>query len=448
MQVLVVGSGGREHALTWKLSQSPAVTQIFCAPGNAGIRMVPKCRLLPLAPTDIEGLLRFATVQGIGLTIIGPEAPLAEGICDRFQAVGLRIFGPTQVAAQIESSKAWAKALLQDAGVPTAQAAVFSQLQPAIDYLQSHSLPIVIKASGLAAGKGVTIAQTQTEAITAVQNLLQGHLGQAGKTVLIEDFLQGQEASVLAMTDGETCLPMLAAQDHKPIGAGDTGPNTGGMGAYAPAHRVVPPQLMAQIQSQIFEPTLEAMRQRGILYQGVLYAGLMISPTGDPRVLEFNCRFGDPETQALLPLLNTPLDEVILACVQGRLGEVSLEWQAASAACVVMAAQGYPEAYERGKPIHGLEAAAETGALVFHAGTRLSTPRPIPGRSGQQVAPQVLTDGGRVLGVTGVGSSLVDALDQAYQAVQKIEFEGAYYRTDIGFRVLGQQAVDPVSVVD
>ncbi len=421
MQVLVIGSGGREHALAWKLLQSPQVTQVYCAPGNGGTRQMPRCQSLALAATDIEGLVRFATVQGIRLTVVGPEVPLVEGIVDAFQAAGLPIFGPNRVAAQLEGSKLWAKQLMQEAGIPTAQAVGFTNLSAALAYLDSQTFPLVVKVDGLAAGKGVTIAQDREEAVQALQAAL---ANPAAGQVLIEEFLTGQEVSVLALTDGQTCVPMLPAQDYKRIGDGDTGPNTGGMGAHAPADHLVTPELLNRIQTQVLDPTLNALQQRGIRYQGVIYAGLMITPMGDPYVLEYNCRFGDPEAQVILPLLENPLEEVLLACIEGRLAQIQLKWKPGYAACVVMAAPGYPDTYERGIPIGGLAAAAETGALVFHAGTR-------------QVGGQILSDGGRILCITGQGASLSEALCQAYAAVAQVQFAKAHYRSDIGSRALG-----------
>ncbi len=440
MQVLVVGSGGREHALAWKLSQSPQITKVYCAPGNAGMQLMPKCRLLPLAVTDVDGMIRFVTVQGIGLTVVGPEVPLIGGIVDQFMAAGIPIFGPTRDAAQLEGSKAWAKGVLQEAGVPTADYQVFQQSSEALAYLETCLFPIVVKADGVAAGKGVTVATSLAEAQQAVRSLFQGSLGDAGKTVVIETFLEGEEVSVLAFCDGSTYRVMPPVQDHKRIGIGDTGPNTGGMGAYAPATRVVPPDVMTRIQATVFEPTLATLRQRGITYKGVLYAGLMITPAREPQVLEFNCRFGDPETQVLMPLLETPLEQVLQACVQGSLSELEVEWSTDHAACVVMASRGYPDNSERGQVISGLKTAAETGAILFHAGTRLSGNQSVYGQSleGQSV----LTNGGRVLAATGVGSSLPAALTQAYQGIQAIEFDGSYYRTDIGYREVGEAVLE------
>ena len=423
MKVLVVGNGGREHALTWKLLQSPGVQEVVCVPGNGGTANLPRCRNLAMAVTAFEGIARCALVNNLGLIVVGPEVPLAAGITDYLQAQGLTVFGPTQAGAQIESSKAWAKTLMAEAGIPTAAAAVFTERDAAIAYVNQHGAPIVIKADGLAAGKGVTVAMTVEEAIAALQAIFDGQFGDAGKRVVIEDYLTGEEVSVLAVTDGLTIRPLLPAQDHKRIGEGDTGENTGGMGAYAPAP-LVTPALMAQIQTEVLEAAIAALRNRGIDYRGILYAGLMITPQGQPKVIEFNCRFGDPETQVILPLLKTPLEKILLACAQQRLADLPpLEWQTGAAACVVLAAAGYPAAYKNGLPIHGIPEAEATGALVFHAGTKL-------------VQSQVFTDGGRVIGVTAVGDGVTEALKNTYAAVECIDFEGRYYRRDIGHRVL------------
>ena len=423
MKVLVVGNGGREHALTWKLLQSPGVQEVVCVPGNGGTANLPRCRNLAMAVTAFEGIARCALVNNLGLIVVGPEVPLAAGITDYLQAQGLTVFGPTQAGAQIESSKAWAKTLMAEAGIPTAAAAVFTERDAAIAYVNQHGAPIVIKADGLAAGKGVTVAMTVEEAIAALQAIFDGQFGDAGKRVVIEEYLTGDEVSVLAVTDGLTIRPLLPAQDHKRIGEGDTGENTGGMGAYAPAP-LVTPALMAQIQTEVLEAAIAALRNRGIDYRGILYAGLMITPQGQPKVIEFNCRFGDPETQVVLPLLKTPLEKILLACAQQRLADLPpLEWQTGAAACVVLAAAGYPAAYKNGLPIHGIPEAEATGALVFHAGTKL-------------VQSQLFTDGGRVIGVTAVGDGVTEALKNTYAAVECIDFEGRYYRRDIGHRVL------------
>ena len=380
-----------------------------------------RCQNLPLRVDDFEGISRFILVQNISLVVVGPEVPLALGITDylKQQHPNLMIFGPTQEGAQLESSKHWAKTLMQSAGIPTPQYAAFTDMAAALNYVQAQGAPIVVKADGLAAGKGVTVAATVEEAQTAIELLFKNGFD----TVVVEECLTGQEASVLALTDGLTVRPLVPAQDHKRIGEGDTGENTGGMGVYAPAP-IVTPALMERIQQAILQPTVEALRERGIDYRGVLYAGLMITPEGDPMVLEFNCRFGDPETQAILPLLETPLDELLLACTQQRLEKLPpIAWKAGAAGCVVAAAQGYPGSYQKGDEITGIEKAQELGAIVFHAGTQLK----------QQ---QLVTNGGRVLGVTAMGDTLEQAIAKAYAAMNCIQFEGIYYRQDIGHRVI------------
>ena len=422
MKALVVGNGGREHALAWKLLESPGVEEIMCVPGNGGTATLPGCRNLGLALDDFEGIARVALVNNLSLVVVGPEQPLADGIADYLSQQGLLVFGPTQAGAQIEASKAWAKALMAEAQIPTAEARVFTDAASAIAYLQDQPLPIVVKADGLAAGKGVTVAPTRAAAIAAVEAVFEGQFGAAGHQVVIEAYLTGQEASVLAVTDGDTIVPLMPAQDHKQIGEGDTGANTGGMGTYAPTP-VITPEILDKVQEQILEPAIAQLKQRNIDYRGVLYAGLMISPEGEPTVIEFNCRFGDPETQVVLPLLETPLEEVLLACAEKRLASLPpLRWRGASAACVVAAAGGYPDSYQKGMPIAGLDAAAAKGALVFHAGTQLKGGR-------------ITASGGRVLGVTAVGETFDSALETAYAAITEIEFDTMYYRRDIGFRV-------------
>jgi phosphoribosylamine--glycine ligase len=422
VKVLVVGNGGREHALAWKLLQSSRVKEVFCVPGNAGTAMLERCRNVAMSVTDFEGIARLALVNNIGLVVVGPEAPLAAGITDFLQAQKLNVFGPSKAGAQIEASKSWAKALMQEAGIPTARSKVFTELESAIAYVEAQGTPIVVKADGLAAGKGVTVAHTMAEAREAITTALQGQFGEAGHTLVIEDCLVGQEASVLAVTDGETIRPLIPAQDHKPIGEGDTGPNTGGMGAYAPTP-VVSPGIMARVQAEVLEPAIATLRNRGIDYRGVLYAGLMISPNQDINVVEFNCRFGDPEIQVVLPLLETPLEEIMLACVQQRLADLpEITWKPGFAACVVLASEGYPGSYGKGYAISGIPEAESQGAVVFHAGTRIK----------QQ---QLVTDGGRVLGVTAIGEDFQGAIANAYAAVDMIEFEGKYCRRDIGFRI-------------
>ncbi len=420
MKVLVVGNGGREHALAWKLLQSERIRQIICIPGNGGTATTKGCQNLPLRVDDFEGMARFALVQNVSLVVVGPEVPLALGITDYIQHEGLTVFGPSKEASQIEGSKYWAKTLMQSAGIPTPRFEVFTDAPSAIAYLQTAVFPIVVKADGLAAGKGVTVAQTLEEAKTAVEKLFQP----ASTTVIIEECVTGQEVSILALTDGISVRPLLPAQDHKRIGAGDTGENTGGMGAYAPAP-LVTPALMARIQQEILQPTVDALRQRGIDYRGILYAGLMISPEGNPTVLEFNCRFGDPETQAILPLLETPLEELLLACTQQRLEQLpEIEWKPGVCVCVVAAAQGYPGTYQKGQVITGIEQAEELGATVFCAGAGLK----------QQ---QLVSNGGRVINVVATGETFAEAIGIAYAAINCIQFEGMYYRPDIGYRVQG-----------
>ncbi len=421
MKVLVVGNGGREHALAWKLLQSERVDQVICVPGNGGTASLPRCENLPWAVEDFAGIGRFALVNGVSLVVVGPELPLALGITDYLERQGIPTFGPTKAGAQIEASKSWAKTLMQRAGVPTAQAVTFTDAAAAQTYLQQQGAPIVIKADGLAAGKGVTVALTLEEAQAAIARVFQGQSDCVPQPVLLEEYLTGEEVSILALTDGLTIRPLLPAQDHKRIGEGDTGANTGGMGAYAPVPWVTP-ELMARIQQQILQPVLQELQAQQIDYRGVLYAGLMITPTGDPKVIEFNCRFGDPETQAILPLLETPLETLLLACVEQRLAKVPpIVWKPAVAACAVMASGGYPGHYTKGLPILGLEQAAAMGALVFHAGTRLK--------------PELVTDGGRVLNVVACGDNFAQALEQVYNAIAVIQFENSYYRRDIGYRV-------------
>ncbi|MDX2239580.1 MAG: phosphoribosylamine--glycine ligase [Leptolyngbyaceae cyanobacterium bins.302] len=421
MKVLVIGNGGREHAIAWKLLQSANVQQVICVPGNGGTASTPRCLNLAMNVLDFEGIARFALVNGVDLVVVGPEVPLAAGVTDYLQSQGLTVFGPTRLGAQIEASKAWAKDLMREANIPTAEAVVFIQANAALAYVQKQGAPIVIKADGLAAGKGVTVAMTIAEAEAAIADAFGGKFGEAGQRVVIEECLTGQEVSVLAVTDGLTIRPLLPAQDHKRIGEGDTGANTGGMGAYAPAP-IATPQMMERIQQEILEPAIATLRKRQIDYRGVLYAGLMITPSHEPKVIEFNCRFGDPETQVVLPLLETPLADLLLACAEQRLEAFPpLEWTTGAAACVVMAAGGYPDAYEKGKPITGIEQAENQDAIVFHAGTQ---------KRGQAI----VTDGGRVLNVVATGASLDGAIANAYTALNSIQFDDMYFRRDIGFR--------------
>ncbi len=422
MNILVVGNGGREHAIAWTLAQSNAVKTIYCLPGNGGTGSMPKCQNLPFEATNFAAITQVVQASAVDLVVIGPEAPLAAGLTDHLQAGGTTVFGPTRSGAQIESSKAWAKALMTEAQIPTAASQTFIDSEAAIAYIRAQGAPIVIKADGLAAGKGVTVAQTLEEAVEAVRDSFGGRFGEAGQQVVVEEYLQGQEASILAVTDGKTIRPLVPSQDHKPVGEGDTGPNTGGMGAYAPTPVVSEAQLQ-QIQRQILDPAIATLQQRGIDYRGVLYAGLMMMPDGEPKVIEFNCRFGDPETQVVLPLLDMPLEEILLACALQRLGQLPpFAWKPLASACIVLASGGYPGHYETGYPIQGLEQAAEAGGLVFHAGT-------------QQQDDQIVTAGGRVLGVTALGKTFDEAIAQAYRAVDEIHFTGQYCRRDIGYRV-------------
>lgn len=419
MKIVVVGSGGREHALAHQLVQSPHVEHCYCLPGNGGTATLAKTENIPLPGDNISGVTQFCQHRAIDLVVVGPELPLTLGLADQLRQIGLKVFGPGQVGAQIEASKSWAKALMMAAGVPTAFGETFSHEASAQAYVTQQGAPIVVKADGLAAGKGVVVAMTQAEAHQAVTELF----NQGFNQVVVEEFLTGQEVSVLALTDGLTVRPLLPAQDHKRIGEGDTGPNTGGMGVYAPAP-LATPAMMEQVQKTILEPTVAELRRRGIDYRGVLYAGLMVHSEGQVKVLEYNCRFGDPETQAILPLLVTPLEEVLLACIEQRLASLPpLQWQPASAVSVVLAAGGYPGAYAKGRVISGIESARNLGALVFHAGTRYQDQ-------------QLLTDGGRVLGVTALGPDLKTAISEAYRVLQPIHFEDMYYRRDIGHRAL------------
>jgi phosphoribosylamine--glycine ligase len=449
VKVLVVGNGGREHTIAWKLLRSQQIEQVYCVPGNGGTATLARCQNVPLKVDDFESIGKFAQENDIALVVVGPELPLARGITDYLQSQGVRVFGPTKAGAQIEASKAWAKALMQEARIPTASCAVFTVAQAAKDYVTAQGAPIVVKADGLAAGKGVTVATTVEQAHNAIEAIFQGQFGSAGKFVVVEECLTGQEASVLALTDGLTIRPLLPAQDHKRIGEGDTGENTGGMGAYAPAP-LVTPELMARIEREVLQPAIATLRKRGIDYRGVLYAGLMIAPNNEFKVLEFNCRFGDPETQAILPLLETPLEDLLIACCEQRLSQMPpLQWLDGVAACVVAAAGGYPGAYQKGQEINGIDSAEATGACVFHAGTKLSEARgdraEAKGRtqesslvpSPQPLTPSLVTDGGRVLGVTGIGENFEQAIAFAYSALDRISFEGMYYRRDIGHHLKG-----------
>jgi len=421
MKVLVVGGGGREHALVWKIAQSPKVTKIYAAPGNAGITGLAEC--VPIKAEDIPGLLVFARSKGIDLTIVGPEGPLSTGIVDEFTRAGLRIFGPSLRAAEIEASKRFSKDLMKKYHIPTAEYGVFTDKAQAEAYVLEKGAPIVVKADGLAAGKGVIVAETVDEALKALDLIMsQKAFGAAGDRVVVEECLKGEEASFMAFSDGRTVLPMASSQDHKRVFDADKGPNTGGMGAYSPAP-IVTKKLERQVMDTIMIPTVRAMEKEGRLFKGVLYAGLMIE-NGEARVLEFNARFGDPETQPVMARLDTDLIEIIEAILAGSLAKIDMRWKPDSAVCVVMASGGYPGNYEKGKAISGLEkAAAHPGVMVFHSGTAL--------KDGT-----IVTDGGRVLGVTGLGPVIAAAIDNAYAGTREISFEGAHYRRDIGARAL------------
>lgn len=426
MNVLVIGSGGREHALVWKLSQSPSVDSIYCAPGNAGIERLAEC--VPLGVNDFEKLISFAREKRIGLTVVGPEEPLSKGAVNRFQSEGLMAFGPSMAAAELESSKAFAKSLMMECRIPTAVYAEFDDADKAVAYVKEKGAPIVVKADGLAAGKGVTVAHTVEEAIAAVRAaMVDKAFGAAGNKLVIEECLVGEEASVLAFADGTHCVPMAPSQDHKAVFDGDAGPNTGGMGAYSPAPVVSAP-MMADIQRTILQPCIEGMARRGTPFVGVLYAGLMITKDG-PKVIEFNCRFGDPETQVVLPRMKSDLLPVLLACCDGTLHKRPIEWHDQACVSVVMASGGYPGAYPKGLPIAGIEAAeSDPGVVVFHAGTK---------REGDLV----VTNGGRVLNVTAVAPTIAGAIDKAYIATRQIQFENAHYRRDIGRKALRHSAL-------
>jgi phosphoribosylamine--glycine ligase/phosphoribosylformylglycinamidine cyclo-ligase len=427
MNVLIIGSGGREHALAWKIARSPRLGRLFIAPGNAGTLQQGHNVPIPAQGAARE-LVEFCQGEQIDLVVIGPEAPLAEGLADDLRLAGLAVFGPSRSAAQIEASKAFSKAFMARHAIPTARFAVFNDYQSALAHLEGLDYPVVIKASGLAAGKGVILPEDRQAGQAALYRLMvAGEFGAAGAEVVIEERLQGEEVSLLAFCDGTSLKVMPPAQDHKRLLNGDAGPNTGGMGAYAPAP-VCPPALVEQAVQTILQPALDGLREEGMPFVGVLYAGLMLTSHG-PRVLEFNCRFGDPETQAILPLLETDLLTILEACVQGNLQSLVLHWKPGAAACVVLASGGYPEKVTSGQLVSGLEKTFED-AVIFHAGTRL-------------VDRQVLTAGGRVLGVTGWGASLPEALERAYAAVTKIAFEGMQYRNDIGSRALGRQSEPP-----
>ena len=426
MKVLVIGNGGREHALAWKAAQSPLVTKVFVAPGNAGTALETNLENINIKATDIAGLLNFAQEQQIDLTIVGPEAPLVIGIVDSFQKAGLKIFGPSKAAAQLEGSKAFTKDFLARHNIPTAEYQNFTEIEPAIAYIRQKGAPIVIKADGLAAGKGVIVAMTLKEAEDAVHDMLAGNaFGDAGHRVVIEEFLDGEEASFIVMVDGKHIEPMATSQDHKRVGDGDTGLNTGGMGAYSPAP-VVTDDVFTKVMEQIIYPTVNGMAQEGNVYVGFLYAGLMIDKQGNPKVIEFNCRFGDPETQPIMMRMQSDLVELCLAAVEGKLNTVKSQWDPRPALGVVLAAGGYPGDYNTKDVILGLPAEIDQDCKVFHAGTSLENG-------------QVYTNGGRVLCVTALGNTVSEAQQYAYEQLKNIYWHGCYYRHDIGYRAIERE---------
>jgi len=421
MKILVVGSGGREHALAWKIAQSPRASKVFCAPGNAGVAACAAC--VDLRADDIEGLVTFAESEAIDLTVVGPEVPLVAGIVDAFKDKGLRVFGPTRAAAQLEASKCFAKELMVSQKVPTARSANCTTIKEVLDEVAQLSYPVVLKADGLAAGKGVVICPDEESVNKAATEMIEERIfGDSGRTIVVEEFLEGEEASILVLTNGNHAIPLAASQDHKRVSDKDAGPNTGGMGAYSPAP-VVTGAVMQQIMDGVVRPVIDEMARRGTSYTGILYAGIMVTQEG-PKVLEFNVRFGDPETQVVLARLKSDLVEAMLWTLDAEAEPLALEWEERAAVCVVMASGGYPGSYEKGKAIKGLGAAAKLpDVVVFHAGTK---------REGDAV----VTSGGRVLGVTGLGVTIKEAIHAAYAAVDQITFEGAHFRRDIGWRAV------------
>lgn len=428
VKVLVIGSGGREHALAWKLAQSKKVNKVFVAPGNAGTARETGVENLPIGSDDMEGLRDFAVKNSIELTIVGPEAPLVDGIVDRFDEAGLKCFGPTKGAAQLEGSKVFCKDFLARHQIPTAQYQTFTELAPAKEYITLKGAPLVVKADGLAAGKGVIIAGSEAEAIDAAEGMLSGKsFGEAGKRIIVEECLVGEEASFIVMVDGEHILPLATSQDHKARDDGDLGPNTGGMGAYSPAP-VVTPILHERIMKEVIVPTVKGMASEGNPYKGFLYAGVMIDSDGTPNVLEYNCRFGDPETQPIILRLQSDFSEMCLAATEQRLDQIQVEWDDRAALGVVMAAGGYPIQYQKGDAITGLPEGEEEGVKIFHAGTALKDD-------------QVVTSGGRVLCATALGKTVSEAQKKAYDLARTIQWNGVYYRKDIGYRAVEREGV-------
>lgn len=427
MKVLLVGNGGREHALAWKVAQSPRVSQVFVAPGNAGTALEPAMENIAIASDDLEGLLQFAKENEVALTVVGPEAPLVAGIVDRFTEEGLRCFGPTQAAAQLEGSKAFTKDFLARHNIPTAAYGNFTDVDAAVEYVRSVGAPIVVKADGLAAGKGVIIAQTEQEAIDAIEDMLAGNaFGDAGHRVVVEEFLTGEEASFIVVSDGRYSLPMASSQDHKARDNGDKGPNTGGMGAYSPAP-VVTPEIHDRIMQQVIEPTIKGMADEGNTFTGFLYAGVMVAPNGGIKVLEFNVRFGDPETQPIMMRLRSDLVDLLDHAIDGTLEGTDSEWDSRAALGVVLAAGGYPMDYAKGMLIEGLPAIDAEDAKVFHAGTK-------------QQGNDVVTSGGRVLCAVGLGENVTEAQQKAYAVTHQIHWDEVYYRDDIGYRAVAREA--------
>jgi phosphoribosylamine--glycine ligase len=426
MKILIVGSGGREHALAWKCAQSPRASDVLVAPGNAGTALEPGVRNVAVSADDLDALLRLAQAESVSLTIVGPEVPLVNGIVDRFREAGLPCFGPDAAGAQLEGSKAFAKDFLQRHHIPTAAYRCFDELAPALAYIREQGAPIVIKADGLAAGKGVVVAHTIQEAEEAATGMLgAGSFGDAGSRIVVEEFLEGEEASFIVITDGINVLSLASSQDHKARDEGDTGPNTGGMGAYSPAP-VVSPEIEQRILDLVIHPTLAGLREDGIAYVGFLYAGLMITPDGTPKVIEFNCRMGDPETQPIMARLKSDLVTLCESALNGQLAQQVAEWDPRAALGVVMAAGGYPAGYEKGKTISGLTESGSSDALIFHAGTAVN-------------GDDVVTSGGRVLCVVGLGNSVADACDVAYGRIEKIHWENVYFRRDIGHRAIARE---------
>lgn len=426
MKILVIGSGGREHALVWKLAQSEKIDKIYCAPGNGGIINYAEC--VDIGASDVKNLVEFAMKKKVDMTVVGPEAPLVAGIVGEFQRKELKIFGPSQLASEIEGSKVFAKHFMREFNIPTASYEIFDEQEKACDYIKSQKFPLVVKADGLSAGKGVKIAGNFEEASAAVHEIMKEKIfGEAGNKIVIEEYLEGEEATVLAFSDGTTVIPLIPSQDHKRVYDNDMGPNTGGMGAYAPAP-IITNEVLSNVQKTILEPTVKGLNSKGRKYKGVLYVGLMITNEG-PKVLEYNCRFGDPETQAVLPLLETDLLKIIEHIIFEELHLIDIKWKNKMAASVILASAGYPGKYEKGKEIKGIDLAEQADdVLVFHAGTA-------------NVDGKIFTTGGRVLAVTGLGNTLKEAIVRAYLAVNKIKFEGMHFRRDIGHRALSKFGV-------